>query len=310
MAVAHLQPPPGRQGPGAMPRGIVDAIDVRLLHLVTHSLPGDRSAVGVGRGTELAQLRPYEPGDDVRHLDAAATARTGLPHVRVHVPERTLTTWIVLDLSPSMAFGTVRRLKADVAEGATAVLARLAVRRAGSVGVVAFGAGEPIVLPPRGARRGMVAVRDLLAAGVAADGAGDTGSLAAALARLVALARRPSLVAIVSDLRDEGDWQRPLAALAARHSVLALEVHDPREGSLPAVGRLMLVDPESGELLRVDTSSARVRARFEALERERRERLARSLRRLRVAHVALDTAGDWPAELARGLGAVQARERR
>jgi len=310
MPVAGLQPPPGRQGPGAVPRTLLDAIDVAIVRLVTHSLPGDRRAAGVGHGTELAQLRPYEPGDDVRHLDAAATARTGEPHVRVHVPERTLTTWIVLDVSASMAFGTVARLKADVAEGVARVLARLAVRRAGSVGVVAFGASAPIILPPRGARPGLAAVGDLLAAGVAGDGAAGAESLAGALVRVAALTRRPSLVAIVSDFRDGEPWGRPLAALCGRHAVLAVEVHDPRESALPAVGRLALVDPESGERVDVDTGSPRLRARFEALERDRRDQLADALRRLRVAHVALDTAGDWPVELARGLAAARARERR
>src|SRR5256884_7215569 len=109
--------------------------------MVTRMLPGDRRATGVGLGTELAQLRPYEFGDDVRHIDPAASARTGQTHVRMHVPERALTTWIVLDVSPSMAFGTARRLKADVAEGVALVFGRLGVRRAGSVGLVAFGAG-------------------------------------------------------------------------------------------------------------------------------------------------------------------------
>ncbi len=119
---------------------------------------GGRRALGVGSGMELLQLRPYQPGDEVRHIDAAASARTGRLHVRLHVPERSLTTWLVLDLSPAMAFGTARRLKADVAEGVALVFARLGVRRAGNIGVVGFGAGGLRLLPPRGARLGMVAL--------------------------------------------------------------------------------------------------------------------------------------------------------
>jgi uncharacterized protein (DUF58 family) len=265
----------------------------------------------VGRGTELAQLRAYEPGDDVRHLDAAATARTGQPHVRLHVPERSLTTWIVLDLSPSMAFGTAQRLKADVAEGVALVLSRLAIKRAGSVGVVAFGAGAPIVLDPRGSKPGMIAVHNMLAAGVGHDGQTDPSSLATALQRLHAVAKRPGLVAVVSDFRDQDDWARPLAAVAGRHSAVAVEIHDPRESALPSVGRIALVDPETGQRLEVDTSSSRVRQRFEELERERRDALASELRRLQVTHVALDTEGDWLLELAAGLSFKQkARARR
>jgi uncharacterized protein (DUF58 family) len=307
----ELAPPAGRQGPGPIVDGLVDAIDLLVVRLVARGMPGEWRSVGVGRGTELAQLRPYEPGDDVRHLDAAATARTGHPHVRLHVPERALTTWIVLDLSPSMAFGTAKRLKADVAEGVALVLARLAIKRAGSVGVVAFGAGAPIVLDPRGSRPGMVAVHNLLAAGVGRDGQTDPSSLAAALQLLLTIAKRPGLVAIISDFRDQLDWTQPLAAVAGRHSAIAVEVHDPREAALPAVGRIALVDPETGQRLEVDTSSSRVRARFEELERERRARLAGELRRLRVTHVGLDTDGDWLLELAASLSfRQQARARR
>src|SRR6201994_3140781 len=166
MTASPLVPPVARQGPGPLAAPLVEAIDVAVTRLVTHTLPGDRRAAGVGLGTELAQIRPYEFGDDVRHLDAAASARTGMPHVRLQVPERALTTWVVLDVSPSMAFGTARRLKADVAEGAPMVFGRLGVRRAGSVGLVTFGAGPAVVSPPRGSRPGIVALRRRLEAGV------------------------------------------------------------------------------------------------------------------------------------------------
>src|SRR5579875_2491403 len=165
-----LRPPDARQGPGPMPTPLLDALDVAINRLIARTLSGSRRATGVGLGTELAQLRPYEAGDDVRHIDAAASARTAALHVRVHVPERALTTWIVLDLSPSMAFGTTRRLKADVAEGAALVFARLGLRRAGSVGVVAFGVeGGLRIMPPRGSKPGLVALRKLLEQGVSPD---------------------------------------------------------------------------------------------------------------------------------------------
>jgi uncharacterized protein (DUF58 family) len=280
---------------------LIEALDLALSRLVTRTLPGDRRAAGVGLGTELAQLRPYEIGDDVRHIDAAATARTGTPHVRLHVPERALTTWIVLDVSPSMAFGTARRLKADVAEGAALVFGRLGVRRAGSVGMVAFGAGEPRVLPPRGSRPGIVALRRTLAEGVATDGRHDPQALGDALRRAARLASQPGLVVVISDFRDQHDWERPLGSLRVRHSVLAMEVMDPREGELPNVGHLTLVDPETGELLAVDTSRRRVRERFAELERQRRKAVASELRRLRVHHTSLSTDEDWLVELGRRL---------
>lgn len=285
-----------------MPAPIVELLDLVVARRAAGSLPGDRRGIGVGQGTELAQLRPYQVGDDVRRLDPSASARTGEPNVRLEVPERTLTTWLVVDVSPSMAFGTADRLKSDVAEGVALVLGRLAVRRAGRVALVRFGAGEPRLLPPRGGKPGVVGLRRAMAEGVAPDGAApDPHCLARALVRTGRVAQQAGLVVIVSDFRDDVGWERPLGALASRHSVLAVEVHDPREGDLPAVGRLRLVDPETGRHVEVDTSRRGVRERFAAAERERRDGLATELRRLRVAHVSLSTAGDWLADLGRTL---------
>jgi len=161
----QLRPPPARQGPGSMPPALLDAMELRLARRSSGLLPGDRPSAGAGRGTELAQLRPYEVGDDVRQIDAAASARTAVPHVRLQVPERTLTTWLVLDVSPSMAFGTAERLKSDVAEGVSLAVGRLALRRAGRLGVLAFGAGAPLLLPPRGGRLGLLGLRRRLETG-------------------------------------------------------------------------------------------------------------------------------------------------
>ncbi len=301
MSAALLQPPAARQGPGPIVAPLIEALDVALNRLVARTLPGDRRAAGVGVGTELAQLRPYQIGDDVRHIDPAASARTGQAHVRMHVPERALTTWIVLDVSPSMAFGTARRLKADVAEGVALVFGRLGVRRTGSVGLVAFGAAGSRVLPPRGSKPGMVALRRFLAEGIAPDGQHDRDGLADGLRHVARLARQPGLVVVISDFRDQHAWERPLGSLGVRHSVLGVEIVDPRETELPRLGYLSLVDPESGARIEVDTSRRRVRDRFAAIERERREAVARELRRLRIHHVALSTDQDWLVALGRNL---------
>ena len=301
MSTARLETPAARQGPGPLPQPLIEALDVALSRLIARMLPGDRRAAGVGAGTELAQLRAYEIGDDVRHIDPAATARTGQPHVRMHVPERALTTWIVLDVSPSMAFGTTLRLKADVAEGVALVFGRLGVRRAGSVGLVAFGADAPRVLPARGSKPGMVALRRMLAEGVAPDGQHDPEGMAGALRRVGRIARQPGLVVVISDFREQRGWERPLGPLRVRHSVLGVEIIDPREAELPAVGHLALVDPETGVRIEVDTSRRRVRQRFAELERERRQAVARELRRLRIDHVALSTEKDWLLTLGRHL---------
>jgi uncharacterized protein (DUF58 family) len=301
---ARVAQPPGRQGPGRTPEPAVQALDLDVAQRASGLFPGERRAAGLGDGTELAQLRAYAVGDDVRMLDAAASARTGVPHVKLHVPERTLTTWLVVDVSASMAFGTADRLKSDVAEGAAGVLARLAVRRGGEVALVTAGEPEPRSLPPRSGQGALHAVRAALAAGVAPDGHGDPQALAAALRRVARLAQHGrSLVVVISDFREERGLRSPLAALAAQHSVLAIEVVDPREGALPDAGHLALVDPETGDRIEIDTARRAVRERVATLERDRRTALRDELRRAGAAHVVLSTDTDWLRDLGRRLSA-------
>jgi uncharacterized protein (DUF58 family) len=285
-----------------MPPALVDGLEVGINRLIARTLPGERQAAGVGMGMELAQLRPYRIGDDVRHIDPAATARSGgQPHVRLHVPERALTTWIVLDVSPSMAFGTTERLKADVAEGVALAFGRLGVRHAGSVGLVRFGSGDDRILPPRGAKPGLVALGRALSEGVAPDGVNDADGLARALRRVAKVARLPGLIVVISDFRHQQGWERPLGSLRLRHSTIAVEIGDRREAEMPDVGRLALVDPETGARIEVDTSRRRVRERFAELEAERRRHIAQEFRRLRITHISLWTEARWLATLGRHL---------
>lgn len=136
---------------------------------------------------------------------------------------------------------------------------------------------------------------------MAADGTTSSLTLRNGLRRLGRIARRPGLVVVVSDFRGPVDWRTAMRALAARHSTVAVEVRDPREVTLPAAGRLSLVDPESGAHLQADTSNAPLRERYESLERAGREAVAVTLRRARARHVVLSTDGPWLRELGRGL---------
>ena len=301
MSTAGLAPPPGRQGPGPLPGGALQLLDLALARRAGGPLPGEHRAPGVGFGTELAQLRPYEIGDDVRHLDPAASARTGVPHVKLHVPERALTTWVVLDVSPSMAFGTADRLKSDVAEGAVRVVAQLALRRGGRLAMMTCGAPKDRMLPPRGGRRTLARVRQVLEEGVAQDGPVDAGALPRALWRVRRAASHHGLVVVVSDFRGVADWQRALRAVASRHAVIAISVVDPAEVQLPDAGVVVMRDPESGAFLEVDTSSSRLRRRFYEAERARRDALRSDLRRSGARHVELSTRGDWVRALAEEL---------
>ena len=299
-ATGALTPPAGRQGGGQVPAALVEALDLSFVRRAGGVLAGEHRSSGVGAGTELAQLRPYQPGDDVRQLDPSATARTGVPHVRKQVPDRLLTTWLAVDVSSSMAFGTADRLKSDVAEGVVDVVGNLAVRRGGKVGLLTYGAPVSRLLPPRGGRGARIGLRQALGEGVAPDGtAGEP--LERTVLRLGRLARLTSLMVLISDFAGPPTWARQVAALAARHTVLAVEVRDPRETALPAVGRLVMVDPESGARIDVDTRSRRLREDYASAAAEEREAVALAFRRAGVEHVVLSTEGSWARELGRRL---------
>ena len=310
-------------GTGPIPEAVLRGLDLTVRRRLDGLVPGDQRTPAVGVGTELAQVRAYRPGDDVRQIDWNATARTGEPHVRVHVAERSVTTWLMLDLSPSLAFGTADRLKVDVAEGVANAVGRLATRRGNRLGVMTFGGPSPRVLPPRQGRAGLhgaieaakqFAAPELRPAmgELPAEHAGQgtdapRSDLAEALRRAGGLARSRSLMVVVADFRGPRDWVRPLRALAARHGVLALEVRDPREEELPDVGELVLADPETGRQLRVDTRSRTLRERFaEEAARERAD-LAVELRRCGADHAVLSTRGAWLRTLAGFLSAAGRR---
>jgi uncharacterized protein (DUF58 family) len=256
-------------------------------------LAGDYRSTLLGDGTELSQVRPYVPGDDdVRRIDWNVTARTNVPHVRVHLAERVLVTWLVLDTSASMHFGTADRRKADVAEGVGIAVGHVATRRGNRLGLVTFGDEKPRALPPRQGRLGLLGLLSALRDQANAENTGAS-SLAEALHRTAALARQRSAVIVVSDFRGPLDWRRPLLELAGRHDVVAVEIRDPREQELPNAGVLWLVDPETGRQLRADTGNERLRARFVAAAAAERAELARVLAAAGARHVVLTTAGDW-----------------
>ena len=293
------EPTPARPGPGAVPESLLKALELTIARRVDGLLAGDHRSALLGRGTELAQVRPYVPGDDVRLIDWNVTARTTEPHVRVHLAERVLVTWIVLDTSPSMAFGTAERRKADVALGVALAIGHAATVRGNRVGLVGFGGETERVLPPRQGRAGLVGLLLGLREEHEPSGSGGPGhSLAEALRRLAGAARQRSLVVVVSDFRGPRDWRKPLLSLAGRHEVVAVEVRDPREQELQPAGTLWLVDPESGRQLQVDTNDGKLRARFAAAAADERAGVARELAAAGVAHVTLSTDRDWLRDLA------------
>jgi uncharacterized protein (DUF58 family) len=289
-----------------MAEGLLRALDVSIGRRVEGLMAGDFRSNLLGTGTELAMMRPYVAGDDVRRIDWNVTARTGEPHVRVNVAERAVETWLLLDTSASMAFGTADRRKWDVAEGVCLAVGHFAVRRGNRLALATFGDRNPVTSPARHGNRGLVSLLLALRREPDLEPAGPT-SLGAALARIGRLARRRAVIVVVSDFRGPRDWRPRLLQLASRHDVVAVEILDPREQELPDVGDLWLVDPESGRQLRVDTRSRKLRERFDKEAAADRDELARELRSLGVPHLTLSTSGDW---LRRLVGFLQTEGRR
>jgi uncharacterized protein (DUF58 family) len=287
-------------GPGPVPPAVLRTLDLAVRRRVEGLVPGEHRTPQVGAGIELATIRPYRPGDDVRHIDWNVTARMQEPHVRVHVGERALVTWLVLDASASMLFGTADRRKADVAEGVALALGHVASRRGNRLGIVAFGDGAPRVHRPRQGRAGLLELLAQLRTPQAAREAAP-GSLGAALALLQPFARQRGIVAVLSDFRGERDWVEPLRRLRGRHGLLAVEIRDPREMELVPAGDLWLADPETGRRMRVNTSDARLRRRFAAAAAAERDEVASALRDIGADHVVLSTRGDWLHALAAHL---------
>jgi uncharacterized protein (DUF58 family) len=291
-ALLHRERTPDRPGPGPLPEALLRALDLEIGRRMDGILPGEHRTAAVGLGTELAQIRRWEPGDDVRRIDWNATARTDEVQVRVDVAERALTSWLVLDVSPSMTFGTADRRKWDVAEGVSLAMGHLASRRGNRVGVVTFGGSSALALRPRQGRAGLLGVLLAVQRDPETERIGQT-SIGDALRQVARVARQRALAVVVSDFRGPRDWRKPLLRLAARHAVVAVEIRDPREQELANVGHLWLVDPETGRKLHVDTANRRLRERFAAAAAEERAELARELASLSVPHVVLSTAGDW-----------------
>ena len=260
-------------------------IELRTKRLVNSLFAGEYRSVFKGQGMEFAEVREYQPGDEVRSIDWNVTARMRRPFVKRYVEERELTVMIAVDLSGSGRFGTRRQLKTELATELAAVLAMSAVRNNDRVGAVLFtDQVEHVIRPRKGRRHALRLLRDLLA--FEPDGAGT--SVAVAADYLNKLLSHHAIIFVVSDFLDP-DLERPLKHLAQRHDVVAVSVEDPSERELPDVGLARFVDPESGATLEVDTSDPVVRAEYaERAEREREAR-RRLLRRLAIDEVPVRT---------------------
>ncbi|HEX2356553.1 MAG TPA: DUF58 domain-containing protein [Micromonosporaceae bacterium] len=300
--------PPGTESAA----GRAEAVLTRLQLLVTRKLDGllqgDYLGLLPGPGSEPGESREYRPGDDVRRMDWPVTARTTVPHVRQTVVDRELETWIAVDLSASVDFGTARWLKRDLVIAAAAAIAHLTVRGGNRIGaVVGTGSGSGGAAPRRlrlPARPGRKEAQGLLRAIAKTEirtGRADLGALVDMLNRPP---RRRGMAVVISDfLAPAMQWERPVRKLAVRHDVLAIEVVDPRELELPDVGVLDLVDPETGQIHEVQTANPRLRRAYAEAAAAQRAEIAAALRRAGSAHLRLRTDSDWLLDIVRFVAA-------
>lgn len=291
--------------PQAPPRRVdVPASEGRLRQLelaVTRKLDGllhgDHQGLVPGGGSELADGRPYSPGDDVRRMDWSLTARSGSPHVRTTVADRELEMWLVVDNSASLDFGTANCEKRDHVLAAAAAFGFLTARDGNRIGALLCGPDGSTVVPPLSGRGPLLA----LLSGLEKRERAPEGAfaLADALKRARLTARRRSLIVVITDLLDTGPWDKELRALAYRHDVVVVEIRDPRETELPPVGLLTLVDPETGRRLEVQTANAKVRARFAEAAAAQVTAKERAVKAAGAGHLVLSTDRDWMLDVVR-----------
>lgn len=277
-------------------REVLRRLELDVTRRLDGLLHGDHRGLVPGHGTELGETRRYAPGDDVRRIDWNVTARLSEAHVRETIAERELQTWLLVDRSSRLDFGTASCEKRDLALAAAAAVGFLTNRDGNRIGAVLVGRGEVDVIPARGSRRHLLRLLHDLADTPRGDGSGVT-DLTEGLARVAALSRRRGLLAVVSDFQVAPGWEQSLAMAAQRHEVLAIQVTDPRERELPDVGLISVRDPATGVEREIDTGRSRVRQAFARAAEEQQERLASAFRAAGVDHLELSTGRPWLDDL-------------
>jgi uncharacterized protein (DUF58 family) len=271
------------------PERVLRRLEFKVVRRLDGYFFGDYTGVFYGPSLDLAEVREYQPGDEVRRIDWNVTARMSRLFVRQYREERELSAWLLVDLSPSMQFGTRRQLKRDTAIEFAGVAGYIVTRHGDKVGLLGF-PGRGVFVPPRGGRTHALRIIHALEQAAAQDQATAGIDLAGSLRHLGRILKRRCLVFLVSDFLGPEGWEAPLRELARRHDVIAVWIEDPAERELPDVGGLFVRDPESGEELWVDTSDVRLRAAYRDLVGRQRARVEAALRGNRIDVLSLSTA--------------------
>ncbi len=285
------------------PERILHRLDWQVMRRLDGLLQGDYRSLFYGYGVDFADLREYQPGDDIRYIDWNVTARMNTPHIRQYVEDRDITAWFLLDLSPSVDFGTSERLaqKRTVLIDFVTTLARLLTRHGNRIGAMFFtGATDKVerTIPAGGGRLQVLRlINDLLKQPQLAKA--PFTNLTTLLNAGMHTIRRRSVIFVISDFISEPGWERPMSLLNQRHDVLAVRLWDPRETEMPDVGLIVMEDAETGEQIYVDTSDKKFRQRFAAAAKQREEALAGSFKRAGVDALPLSTDDDLVRSIVR-----------
>jgi uncharacterized protein (DUF58 family) len=280
------------------PERILQRLDWQVIRRLDGLLQGDYRSLFYGYGVDFADLREYQPEDDIRYIDWNVTARMNTPYIRQYVEDREITAWFLLDLSPSVDFGTLQSQKRTVLIDFVATLARLLTRHGNRVGAIFYGSRIERTIPARGGRIHVLRLVNDLMKQPRLPRAPFTNLTPLIEGGLHAIKRR-SLVFIVSDFISEPGWEKPLILLNQRHEVLAVRLSDPREMVLPDVGPIIMEDAETGEQLYVDTHDKKFRLRFEQAARRREAALNESFKHAGVDVLSLSTEEDMVRAIVR-----------
>lgn len=290
------------------PERILQRIDWQVVRRLDGQLQGDYRSLFFGYGIDFADLREYQPEDDIRYIDWNVTARMDTPYVRQYVEDREIAAWFLLDLSPSMDFGSIAALKRTRLIEFVTTMARIFTRHGNRVGAVFYGSRVERTIPARGGRMQVLRmVNDLLKQPYLSRA--PFTSLSALLEGGLNAIKKRSLIFVVSDFISEPGWERPLKLINQRHELIAVRLWHPSELALPDIGPVIMEDAETGEQLYVDTHDPRVRARFHQAAQQREAALEAAFKRASVEAFSLGTDEDMVRAIVRFAQLRQQRRR-
>lgn len=273
------------------PEAILRRVEWTVIRRLDGLLQGEYRTLFRGHGLDLADIREYEPGDDVRYIDWNVTARMDTPYVRQYLEDREITAHFLLDLSPSVDFGTTETLKRDQLVDFLAVVARLLTRHGNKIGAVLYAGKVEKTIPAGSGRMQVLRLLNDVQKLPRLQSAPYT-SVSELIEHALRTIKRRSVVFLVSDFFTAPGWERPLGTLSRKHEVIAVRLEDPRERELPDIGLVAMNDAETGESIYVDTHDARFRRRFEAVVQKREAELSATFGRAGVDVLRLSTEGD------------------